>query len=142
MEVKVIHLDHVKFAIHSRSHSIVCDQPAENGGEDAGMTPPELMLASLASCAAFYAVQYLKCRDLAETGVEVSVTADKLKQPARLGNFRIRVKCPVVLTEEQTEGLMRSVHHCLIHQTLLSVPEVKIELAAGEFASLPQEALL
>ncbi|MGA8728414.1 MAG: OsmC family protein [Terracidiphilus sp.] len=132
MEVKVTHLDHVKFAIHSRSHSIICDQPSENGGEDSGMTPPELMLASLASCAAFYAVQYLKSRNLADAGVEVSATAEKLKQPARLGDFCIHVKCPVVLTEEQTEGLMRSVHHCLIHQTLLSSPEVKIDLAVGE----------
>src|ERR1035438_5977933 len=114
IEVKVKHLDQVKFSIQTRSHSIVCDQPADNGGKDAGMTPPELLLASLGSCAAFYAVQYLKTRNLAEGGVEVTVTAEKLKQPARLGNFRIHVICPVALTEDQTEGLMRSVHHCLV----------------------------
>jgi uncharacterized OsmC-like protein len=128
MEVKITHLDQVKFNIQSRSHSILCDQPTENGGEDSGMTPPELLLASLGSCAAFYAVQYLKTRKLAESGVEVSVTADKLTQPARLGNFRVYVVYPVPLTEEQTEGLMRSVHHCLIHNTLLSPSEIKIEL--------------
>lgn len=130
MEVKIKHLDHVKFAIQSRSHSIVCDQPAENGGEDSGMTPPELLLASLGSCAAFYAVQYLKTRNLAQTSVEVTVTAEKLKSPARLGNFQISVVCPVPLAEDPTEGLMRSVHHCLIHNTLLSPPEIKIELVA------------
>jgi uncharacterized OsmC-like protein len=135
MEVKIAHLDHVKFAIHSRSHTIVCDQPEENGGEDSGMTPPELLLASLGSCAAFYAVQYLKTRNLAQSGVEVSITAEKLKQPARLGNFRIHVVSPVSLTEEQTEGLMRSVHACLIHNTLLSPPEIKIELEIGEHAT-------
>jgi uncharacterized OsmC-like protein len=129
MEVTIKHLDRVKFAIHSRSHTILCDQPADNGGEDSGMTPPELLLASLGSCAAFYAVQYLKTRRLAESGVEVSVTAEKLKQPARLGNFRVHVSCPVALTEEQTEGLMRSVHHCLVHNTLLTPPEIQIELA-------------
>jgi hypothetical protein len=32
------------------------------------------------------------------------VTAEKLKQPARVGNFRVHVVCPVSLTEEQTEG--------------------------------------
>jgi uncharacterized OsmC-like protein len=131
-EVKITHLDKVKFAIHSRSHSIVCDQPAENGGEDSGMTPPELLLASLGSCAAFYAMQYLMTRNLAETGVEVTVTAEKLKQPARVGNFRVHVVCPVALTEEQTEGLMRSVHHCLVHNTLLTPPEIKIDLAIAE----------
>ena len=130
MEVKITHLDHVKFAIQARSHSIVCDQPAENGGEDSGMTPPELLLASLGSCAAFYAVQYLKTRHLAESGVEVSVTAEKLKSPSRLGNFQIHVACPVSLTEEQTEVLMRSVHYRLIHNSLLSPPKIKIELLA------------
>ncbi|MGD0095162.1 MAG: OsmC family protein [Terracidiphilus sp.] len=133
MEVKVTHLDQVKFSIQARSHSVVCDQPAENGGEDSGMTPPELMLASLGSCAGFYAVQYLETRNLiqsgrTESGVKVTVTAEKLKGPARLGNFRIQVVSPVSLTKEQTEGLMRSVHHCLIHNTLLSPPEIAIEL--------------
>jgi uncharacterized OsmC-like protein len=136
MEVKITHLDKVKFAIHSRSHSIICDQPAENGGEDSGMTPPELLLASLGSCAAFYAVQYLNTRNLAETGVEVTVTAEKLKQPARVGNFRVHVVCPVSLTEEQTEGLMRSVHHCLVHNTLLTPPEIAIELTTKEITAL------
>ena len=128
MEVKISHLDHVKFSIQSRTHTILCDQPAENGGEDTGMTPPELLLASLGSCAAFYAAQYLKIHGLAESGVEVSVTAEKLKQPARLGNFKIRVASPVFLTEEQREGMMRAVHHCLVHNTLLSPPEIAIEL--------------
>ena len=130
MEVTIKHLDRVKFSIQSRTHTIVCDQPADNGGEVAGMTPPELLLASLGSCAAFYAAQYLKTRNLADTGVEVSITAEKLKSPARLGDFHIRVVCPVALTEEQTQGLMRSVHHCLIHNTLLTPPEIKIELIA------------
>jgi len=136
MEVKVTHLGQVRFEIQARSHSIVCDQPADNGGEDTGMTPPEFMLASLGSCAAFYAVQYLKTRNLLQEGVEVNVTAEKLKVPARLGNFKIQVLAPVTLTEEQTEGLMRSVHHCLIHNTLLSPPEIKIELCTGDTAAL------
>ena len=95
------------------------------------MTPPELLLAALNSGAAFYAVQYLQARKLAESGVEVSVTADKLTQPARMGNFRVQVTCPIALSEDHATGLMRSVHHCLVHNTLLSPPEIKIELVAG-----------
>ena len=136
MEVKVSHLGNVRFNIQSRSHSILCDQPVDNGGDDTAMTPPELMLASLGSCAAFYAVQYLKMRNLADSGVEVSVTAEKLKSPARLGNFKIHVEYPVVLDHDHTEGLMRSVKHCLIHNTLLVTPEIEIELAAKEPAAV------
>jgi uncharacterized OsmC-like protein len=134
MEVTIKHLDRVEFAIRSRSHTILCDQPAENGGEDSGMTPPELLLATLGSCAAFYAVQYLKTRSLAESCVEVAVTAEKLKQPPRLGNFRVHVACTVPHTAEHREGLMRSVHHCLVHNTLLTPPEIAIELATPPIA--------
>jgi putative redox protein len=129
MELKVTQLDGVKFAVQSHSHTILSDQPVDNGGTDEGMTPPELLLASLGSCAAFYAVQYLKTRNLADSGVEVTVTAEKLKQPGRLGNFRIHVVSPVELSEEQAEALVRSVHHCTIHNTLLSAPNIEIDLA-------------
>jgi putative redox protein len=128
MQVQVKQTDGVRFLIASRTHSVICDQPVENGGADSGMTPPELLLASLGSCAAFYAAQYLKTRKLSDSGVEVSVTAEKLKQPARLGNFQIDVISPVALTEEQQQAMMRSVHHCLIHNTLLSPPDIKINL--------------
>jgi putative redox protein len=128
MEVKVKQLEKFKFEVKARSHSLICDQPVENGGDDRGMTPPELMLASLGACAEFYAVQYLRTRKLHDGGVEVKVTAEKLTHPARLGNFKIHVDSPVALSSEQIEGLRRSVHHCLIHNTLLSAPSVEIEL--------------
>src|SRR6202790_1584028 len=128
MQVHVQQLENVKFAIHARNHTVICDQPADNGGTDEGITPPEFLLASLGCCAAFYAVQYLKTRNLATGGVEVTVTAEKLKSPARLGNFQIEVDCPVPLTEEQQLSIVRSVHSCLVHNTLMSVPEIAIEL--------------
>jgi len=130
MEVKVSHVDGVRFAIQARSHVVLSDQPLENGGEDSGMTPPEFLLASLGSCAAYYAVEYLRTRNLAQTGVEVSVTAEKLLKPARLGNFRIHVLSPVQLNPQHSEGLVRAVHHCLVHNTLLSPPEIEIDVTS------------
>ncbi len=131
MEVKVSQVQGVRFDIQARSHTITCDQPAENGGGDSGMTPPELLLASLGSCAAFYAAEYLRTRNLSKGGVEVTATAEKLKQPARMGNFRVQVTSPVALTQEQTESMMRCVHSCLVHNTLLSPPYIKIEISSG-----------
>ncbi len=136
MQVHVTQSGSASFAIHTRTHTIVSDQPADNGGNDTGMTPPELLLASLGSCAAYYALQYLKARSLADSGVEVSVTAEKLKQPARMGNFHIDVVSPVPLTPDQESAMLRSVHQCLVHNTLLSPPKIEIALAvrapAGE----------
>lgn len=130
MEVQISQIEGVKFSINARTHTILCDQPQENGGTDSGMTPPEFLLASLGACAAFYAAEYLRTRNLAHKGLEVSVKAEKLKGPARLGDFHIRVDSPVCLTAEQRQGLMRSVEHCLVKNTLLSPPQIQVTLEA------------
>jgi len=134
MEVRIRQIEGVRFSVQAGTHSILCDQPRENGGTDAGMTPPEFLLASLGTCAAFYAAEYLRTRNLASCGVAVSVEAEKLKGPARLGNFRIRVDCPVSLTAEQRDGLMRSVEHCLVKNTLLHPPQIEIALETPSLA--------
>jgi uncharacterized OsmC-like protein len=128
MEVTVNHLGSVQFEIKARQHTIVSDQPAENGGFDEGMTPPELLLASLGSCAAFYAAAYLKKFKLATEGTKVRVTTGKLKEPPRLGDFRIELDLPIELSEEHRQGVERAVRHCLVHNTLLNPPKIEIAI--------------
>ncbi|MFZ3266841.1 MAG: OsmC family protein [Terriglobales bacterium] len=128
IEVQVEHLGAVQFEIKARQHVIASDQPAENGGFDEGMTPPELMLASLGACAAFYAAAYLRKHKLAEEGTKVRVTADKRKDPPRLDDFRIFVDVPAGLDPKHLAGLDRAVHQCLIHNTLLHPPSIAIEI--------------
>jgi len=124
MEVKVQHLGNVKFEATARGHRVVCDQPPDNGGTDSGMTPPEFLLVSLGTCAGFYAAQYLKLHKLAAEGLEVHVSAEKAKAPARLGTFRIEVIAPG-LDERHTEGVLRAVRACLVHNTLLNAPAIE-----------------
>src|SRR6516162_793915 len=100
MEITVEHLGAVQFEIRARQHRIVCDQPESSGGFDEGMTPPELMLASLGSCANYYAAQYLQKQGLASEGTRVRVTAGKTTGPARLDNFKIEVRLAVLVGAE------------------------------------------
>ncbi|HUI54403.1 MAG TPA: OsmC family protein [Bryobacteraceae bacterium] len=129
MEVKVQHLGNAKFEATARGHRVVSDQPPSNGGADEAMTPPELLLASLGTCAGFYAAQYLKTRSLATAGLEVKVTAEKATQPARLGTFRIEVTVPG-LDPHQEAGVLRAVKACLIHNTLLNAPAIETVVTA------------
>lgn len=128
MEVTVEHLGAVQFEIKARQHSIPCDQPPENGGFDEGMTPPELLLASLGSCAAYYAAEYLRQKGLATEGTRVKIVADKVTNPPRLDHFRIEVELPLSASDEHRAGVERAVHRCLIHNTLLHPPQIEIAI--------------
>jgi len=86
---------------------VICDQPTDNGGSDQGMSPPEFLLASLATCSAYYATQYLKTRGLPADDLMVRVSAEKALQPSRLASFQIEVVAPG-LDERHQAGILRA----------------------------------
>ena len=129
MEINVEHLGSLQFQIKARGHSIVSDQPIEQGGYDEGMTPPELFLASLGSCAGYYAAQYLRKHKLVAEGTVVRVTCDKVKEPVpRMDNFKIEIESPVELSAKHLQGLHEAVENCLVHNTLLHTPKISIQV--------------
>lgn len=125
IEVTVQHLGAVQFEARAGRNTVVSDQPESNHGFDEGMTPPELLLTSLGTCAGYYAVDYLKRNQLSLEGVRVRVTAEKAKNPARLDEFKIEVDAPAGLSEEHIKGVEEAVHRCLIHNTLLHPPKIE-----------------
>ncbi len=136
MDVTAEYLGNLRFEVQARGHRLISDQPVDNGGSDTGPTPPEFLLASLASCAAYYAAQYLNARRLPSAGLRVRVSAQKAQQPpARLASFKIEVEAPGLGVDAHDQadrhqaGLLRAVKTCLIHNTLLGNPAVEVVLA-------------
>jgi uncharacterized OsmC-like protein len=128
LEVVVDHLGEVQFEATARGHKVFCDQPVENGGFDEGMTPPELLLASLGTCAGYYAVQYLKARHLPMQGLRVRTAAEKAQGPARLDNIRIEMEYPEALDSWHRAGVLAAVNKCMIHNTLLHSPKITVDV--------------
>ncbi len=122
-------MEGVKFQVDVRGHRIVSDLPVENKGTDAGIAPPEFLLVALSTCAGYYALEYLRGRKLSAEGLTVEVTAEKLKPPARLGNFRIDVTVPNLPAEHESL-LMRAVTSCLIHHTLMNPSSIETAIHA------------
>jgi putative redox protein len=135
MEMTIQHLGDAKFQASTRGHRLICDQPLASGGSDAGMTPPELLLAALGTCAGYYAVQYLKARSLPVGGLEVKVNAEKAFGPSRLGRFAVEVTAPEAPPEHHA-GLLRAVQACLIHRTLEHTPATEIAVRTAVEATV------
>jgi len=131
MEVTARYKGGLQFEAEARGHRLTSDQPADNGGADGGMTPPELMMAALATCAGHYAAQYLNARNLPAEDLQVRVMAEKGMQPARLASFLIEVTAPG-LDERHREGIARAAKACLIHNTLLHAAAIELRVHSAE----------
>jgi putative redox protein len=106
-----------KHEIDIREHHVVSDEPEENGGEDAGPSPQELLAASLASCTAITMEMYAtrKGWDIGDLVVDVNYEPAQRGSPTK---FQMAVKLPKELPEEQREKMMQIAAKCPVHRTL------------------------
>ncbi|RLI51813.1 OsmC family peroxiredoxin [Candidatus Bathyarchaeota archaeon] len=128
MNLSVKYLKGKKFEIICRSHRIIIDQPESEGGTDQGVTPIELLNASLASCAAFYAMTFLKRRISTFSGLEIRSTWLYLEDPHRVGTIHLSIVLPQRLSEYEKRGLLRIVQHCTVENTLKYPPQIHIDI--------------
>ena len=106
-----------RHVVKVRSHAVVADEPPESGGTDAGPSPQELLAASLASCTAVTMEMYAQRKGWALGDVEVAVDYT----PAERGcptRFRLTLRLPDDITDEQAERLRIIAAKCPVHRTL------------------------
>jgi putative redox protein len=106
-----------KHQIDVRSHRIEADEGPESGGEDEAPNPQELLAASLASCTAITVEMYAKRKgwDIGRIEVEAEYVPAERGAPTR---FKLVLRLPKNLTEEQVERLSVIAAKCPIHRTL------------------------
>ena len=109
--------DSLQHAVEMRSHTLVADEPKDEGGDDAGPSPQELLAASLASCTAITMEMYAKRKgwEVGDVAVHVDYEPAQRGSPTR---FRMRVDFPKEVPEEQRERLMQIGAKCPVHRVL------------------------
>jgi putative redox protein len=109
--------ENLRHDVRVRSHTITADEPREHGGDDAGPSPQELLAASLASCSAVTMEMYARRKGWDVNGLRV----DCEYLPAERGHptqFKLVMRMPAHLSEEQVERLASISARCPVHRTL------------------------
>jgi putative redox protein len=103
--------------IDVRQHQVVADEPLENGGDDEGPNPQEILAASLASCTAITMEMYAKRKgwDIGPVEVEVDYTPAERGCPTI---FKLAMRFPNGCSEEQIERLRVIAAKCPVHRVL------------------------
>ena len=133
--VVVVHEEGDRFALTIRGHRIVVDQAVQDGGGDAGPTPTELFVASLASCVAFYAGRFLRRHNQSDEGLAVRATFHmSIDRPAHVGSIRLEVDVPR-LPASKHDAFLAVIDHCTVHNSMRTPPNIRIEVGLTEAAA-------
>ena len=130
MELTVESIGRDRHLITARGHHVVVDQPKDAGGSDAGLTPTELFVASLAACVGHYARRALGGQSPGAT-VRCSWSMSDTP-PWRVTDISLEVDVPPGTSPARHAAVQRAVDHCTVHNSLVDTPHITIEVPAPE----------
>lgn len=117
----------------ARTHAIVADEPIPLGGADLGMTPYELLLASLSSCMAITMRMYANRKGWPLEGATIQLRTAPTRDPdrevriagaSRVTRIERRIELTGPLTTEQRDRLVEIADRCPIKRNLEAGLEV------------------
>jgi putative redox protein len=101
--------------VKSGNHTLIADEPIDDGGTDTGMSPYNLLMASLASCTAITLRMYINRK----MWIIEEITVNLEMYRTETGIFiESRLKFKGEVTPEQKKRLITIADACPIHKIL------------------------
>ena len=105
------------------------DAPAAYGGNEAAMTPPQALVATLANCAGLIVAITCKRKGIDYEGMSVAATATMDPESHCLGDFKVEIDMPGEVTDEVRRTVEAAQEMCVIGNTMCAVNTLDVSLA-------------
>lgn len=120
-------------------HQLVGDEPADQGGGDAGPNPYDFLLAALGTCTSMTVSLYARRKGWPLEGVRVQLVHSKVHvldcascetKDGKLDRIDRDLELQGPLSDEQRSRLLEIANKCPVHRTLTSEIDIRTRLKA------------
>ncbi|HOH84666.1 MAG TPA: OsmC family protein [Bacteroidales bacterium] len=125
MEIKVTFDGNKKVNAIVRNHIVKTDQPINGGGEDTAVSPYELFLASLATCAGIYVKGFCDNRNIPAENITLTQNHE-FNEKGLLKKVELTINVPKDFPEKYVDSLIHVASLCKVKQQLMSPPELSV----------------
>lgn len=116
----------VAVAARYKDFTILTDQPVSSGGGNSAPSPFDLFLASLGTCAGFFALRFCQQRALDTTGLRLSLSTERDEAAHRLTTVRITLFLPPGFPEKYRAAILKATDQCAVKRALDDPPQFEV----------------
>lgn len=106
--------------------NVLSDQPERNGGENSAPSPYDLFLASLGTCAGFFALRFCQQRELPTEGLGLTLDLERNKETKRLDKIIMDIQLPDDFPDKYKKAIIRATEECAVKKVILDPPEFEV----------------
>jgi ribosomal protein S12 methylthiotransferase accessory factor len=110
------------------------DQPVASGGNGSAVGPYDLLLASLGTCAGYFALRFMKQRGIDPQGVRLTLSTERDPETKLATTIRIELEVPEGFPDKYREAIVRAMDQCKVKRQLERPPTVVATISVGSAA--------
>ena len=109
-----------------KGFTVETDQKVENGGGATAPEPFDLFLASLGTCAGFYALRFCQQRGIDTYGLGLTLSTERDPEAKRLSAIRLEIELPAGFPEKYRDAILRAVDQCAVKRAIVDPPRFEV----------------
>jgi len=109
-----------------KGQTIHTDQPREYGGGGTAPAPFDLFLASIGTCAGFYALRFCQERGLDTAGLALEVTTALDPETRKIGTLGLELHLPDGFPAKYHAAIERAVDQCAVKRHIVAPPRFEL----------------
>jgi putative redox protein len=116
------------------SFTVKTDQPKDEGGDNTAPAPFEYFMASLATCAGYYVLEFCKARDIDTQGMRLKQWIERNETTKTIEKISIEIELPEKFPQKYTSAVIRAAGKCTVKKYMEHPPAFDIrvvEAASG-----------
>jgi len=105
---------------------VLSDQARSDGGEGSAPQPFQLFLASIATCAGIYVVNFCETRKIPTDGMSLTMSGHYDSEKKRFLKWGLHLTLPESFPEKYRKSVIRAMDLCAVKKHILNSPEFEI----------------
>jgi putative redox protein len=107
--------------------TVASNQPEKNGGDNSEPSPFKLFLASIGTCAGFFALRFCQQREIDTTDMRLSLEVERNSETHRLDQVKVVIHLPDGFPEKYKKSIIRATDQCAVKKAIFDPPEFSVE---------------
>lgn len=104
-------------------HVVRTDQPVSSGGGGTAPSPFDLFLASIATCAGFYVLDFCLKREISVDGVGLLMKTSRDPESRMIERVVLEIRLPATFPDKYQQAVMRAAELCSVKKHLQKGPQ-------------------
>lgn len=122
----------MKVQAQYKGYTVLTDQPEAAGGQGEALSPFDLFLTSIGTCAGFFVLRFCQERNLSTDGIHMEMRTERDEAKGMVGRIVVAIQLPPDFPRKYKKAIAAACSSCTVKKHIFDPPAFDVEVELPE----------